>query len=106
MLFILDGDTQRSGTETELSEYDSQDDTSVNEGNRKIEVLEHDTTSSSTTHQGLDFATPPSKTKRQKKIGAGRRSLPFFDRGKGKIDQTRSIFLFWRSNCLQIKKLK
>ncbi|CAH1961694.1 unnamed protein product [Acanthoscelides obtectus] len=31
------------------------------------EVLEHETTSSSTTQQGLDFATPSSNTKRQKK---------------------------------------
>lgn len=38
MLFILDGDTQRSGTETELAEYDSQEHTSENEGNSTIEV--------------------------------------------------------------------
>ncbi|CAH1981338.1 unnamed protein product [Acanthoscelides obtectus] len=69
-LLILDGDTQRSGTETELAEYDSQEGTSENEGNRKIEILEHETTSSSTSQQGLDFATPSSKLNAKKKIGA------------------------------------
>ncbi|CAH1975766.1 unnamed protein product [Acanthoscelides obtectus] len=99
MLFILDGDTQRSGTETELAEYDSQENTSENERNRKIEVLEHETTSSSTTQQGLDFATPSSKRKRQKKSAQVDEAYHFLTEAKEKLTKQDRFSYFGERNC-------
>ncbi|CAH1970373.1 unnamed protein product [Acanthoscelides obtectus] len=51
----------------------------------RTRVLEHETTSSSTTQEGLDFATPSSKTKRQKKSAQIDEAYRFLTEAKEKL---------------------